>query len=80
MPQYAQLLRTFEVRQAKRLRECRHCHAELPRGTQLLIVFVPNIHGAATELGYCQDCAAHMLDNARREVLQIEEALGLRRS
>ena len=76
------MLRSPEVREAGRQRSCRHAPKDhlIARGTKLLILNVPNVHGSSTEMGYCQECAAHMIDEARRELLKIEEDLGLRRS
>ncbi len=77
---YAALLKTHEVREAKRRRQCHHAKKQhiITRGTKLLIVVNQKEFGPVEE-GFCQECAARMIDRARQQLLKIEEDLGLKR-
>jgi hypothetical protein len=75
MPSFKSLLQRVTVRPAGRKCECAHNKTHvITKGERRLIVKAPGV--ATREYGYCKACGVKMLERARKELDEVQSALG----
>jgi hypothetical protein len=68
------ILLRLQVKPAGKLSHCRHKKAhEIRKGELRFVVKAPGV--ATGEKGYCAACAAEMIEQARGDLVRLEEEL-----